>query len=94
MNEAFDRVCKVLSYQEEVVLKAIAPRLSGEVTLHASSIADNTAVARGNLTGIAKRMEEKGLIERVRSKADELVVSIFVTTAGRELYDRIRTATV
>jgi MarR family transcriptional regulator, organic hydroperoxide resistance regulator len=39
----------------------------------------------GTLTPLLKRMEEAGLLERVRSQKDERVVEIFLTAEGKKL---------
>lgn len=39
----------------------------------------------GTLTPLLKRMEEKGWVERTRSREDERVVNISLTTAGKKL---------
>lgn len=46
------------------------------------NIADSIRCTRGNLTGIADRLERDGWIERVRSKEDRRVVNIRLTDAG------------
>lgn len=39
----------------------------------------------GTLTPLLKRLEQKHLLVRQRSKVDERVVEIFLTTAGKDL---------
>ncbi|MFT3697044.1 MAG: MarR family transcriptional regulator [Kofleriaceae bacterium] len=43
------------------------------------------ALDSGTLTPLLKRLEEHGLVERKRDKADERVVKIYLTTAGKAL---------
>jgi DNA-binding MarR family transcriptional regulator len=45
----------------------------------------------GTLTPVLKRMEAQGLVERTRDPADERVVRIHLTAAGRALERRART---
>ncbi len=42
------------------------------------------------VTPLLKRLEALGYVERVRSAADERVVNVRVTSAGRALKDRAR----
>jgi DNA-binding MarR family transcriptional regulator len=46
-------------------------------------------VTKGNITDIVARLEDVDLIERRRDDADGRVQYVFLTEAGRELYDRI-----
>lgn len=68
-------VLLVLWEQDGVAVKAIGRRL------HLDS---------GTLTPLLKRMEQAGLVERRRSKADERQVDIFLTPAGEALKAEIR----
>jgi len=43
------------------------------------------ALDSGTLTPLLKRLEQRGLVERRRDSADERVVKIFLTAAGRAL---------
>ncbi len=43
------------------------------------------ALDSGTLTPLLKRLEHRGLVERERDRADERVVKIFLTPAGRAL---------
>lgn len=45
----------------------------------------------GSLTPLLKRLEAEGLLSRTRSKADERVVIVELTEAGRALRDKART---
>ncbi|BBP75720.1 MarR family transcriptional regulator [Pseudomonas gingeri NCPPB 3146 = LMG 5327] len=44
----------------------------------------------GSLTPLLKRLESEGLLSRTRSKADERVVIVELTDAGRALRDKAR----
>lgn len=68
-------VLLVLWEQDGIAVKAIGRRL------HLDS---------GTLTPLLKRMEQAGLVERRRSKADERQVDICLTAAGQALKARIR----
>lgn len=50
-----------------------------------SGIGDKLLLDTGTLTPLLKRMEVKGLITRTRSKTDERVVVITLTTKGKNL---------
>ena len=48
------------------------------------------ALDSGTLTPLLKRLEQRGLVERRRDKADERVVKIFLTEAGRALRSKAK----
>ncbi|HEY0252745.1 MAG TPA: MarR family transcriptional regulator, partial [Kofleriaceae bacterium] len=48
------------------------------------------ALDSGTLTPLLKRLEERGLVERKRDKADERVVKIFLTAAGKALRQKAK----
>lgn len=55
----------------------------GEMTM--SRLADMLDVSLSNATGLVDRMEERGLVERLRSIDDRRVVLARITPRGREL---------
>ncbi|BDE95457.1 MarR family winged helix-turn-helix transcriptional regulator [Raoultibacter timonensis] len=54
---------------------------AGETTM--SGIADYVGVPLNTATGIANRLERRGLVERWRSEQDKRVVSVRITEQGR-----------
>jgi DNA-binding MarR family transcriptional regulator len=54
-------------------------------TLSMSRLADQIEVSLPNMTGIVDRMEEHGLVERVRSEEDRRIVLVRSTPKGAEL---------
>jgi len=54
-----------------------------------SRIADLLDVSLSATTGIIDRMEERGLVERVRDPIDRRVVLVRVSAAGREMLDEV-----
>ncbi len=52
-----------------------------------TQLAECTQTSQASLTGIVDRMEEHGLVERVRSSEDRRVVEVDVTEAGRHVLD-------
>lgn len=48
----------------------------------------------GSMTRMLDRLEEKGLIRRVRSQEDRRVIHLELTEAGRELYPRLPGAAI
>ncbi|WP_345952675.1 MarR family transcriptional regulator [Mucilaginibacter sp. PAMB04168] len=44
----------------------------------------------GTLTPLLKRMEQKGIVSRIRSKQDERIVMISLTTSGIQLKERAK----
>ncbi|WP_026672682.1 MarR family winged helix-turn-helix transcriptional regulator [Alkalihalobacterium bogoriense] len=53
--------------------------------LSVKSIGEKLFLDSGTLTPMLKRMEEKGLISRVRSEKDERIVEIMLTNNGQQL---------
>jgi DNA-binding MarR family transcriptional regulator len=54
-----------------------------------SRLAEMLDVSLSNATGLVDRMEERGLIERVRVPDDRRVVMVHITAAGRTLLDDV-----
>lgn len=54
-----------------------------------SDLAECAQTSQASLTGIVDRLEERGLVERVRSREDRRVVEVTLTTAGREEMRRV-----
>jgi DNA-binding MarR family transcriptional regulator len=53
-----------------------------------SSIGQRLFLDSATLTPLLKRLEARGFVERRRSKKDERVVELFLTTAGKRLQRR------
>lgn len=49
-----------------------------------SSLAECSRTSQTSLTGIVDRLEERGLVERLRSAEDRRVVEVALTSVGRE----------
>lgn len=54
-----------------------------------SRLAEMTDVSLSNTTGLVDRIEERGLVERVRVPEDRRVVLVRLTDAGRELLESV-----
>lgn len=48
------------------------------------------ALDSGTLTPLLKRLEERGVVERKRDKADERVVKVYLTAAGKALRQKAK----
>lgn len=55
-----------------------------------SDLAECAQTSQASLTGIIDRLEEHGLVERVRSSDDRRVVEVTLTTAGDEEMRRVK----
>ena len=55
-----------------------------------SDLAECAQTSQASLTGIIDRLEEHGLVERVRSRDDRRVVEVTLTPAGGEETRRVR----
>lgn len=56
------------------------------------SLADSTGVAGANISAMCKKLEGKGLLERVRDQYDERVVKVALTQMGKGIIVKIDTA--
>ncbi|BDE07196.1 hypothetical protein WPS_24720 [Vulcanimicrobium alpinum] len=54
------------------------------------ALADELACDASNATGLADRLEERGLIERRVCQDDRRVKRVFLTVAGRRMQDKIQ----
>lgn len=55
-------------------------------------LAEQAQTSQASLTGIVDRLEERGLVTRIRSAADRRVVEVSLTDGGRAELHRSRTA--
>lgn len=56
------------------------------------SLADSTGTAGANVSAMCKKLEGKGLLERVRDQYDERVVKVVLTEKGRLTVNKIDTS--
>lgn len=88
------RLVKVISYDSQKVSRQFG--LTGPQSVVLRNLLDNGAmssadlsriayVTPSNITGIIDRLENKGLVERIRLKDDRRVTMITLTQSGREL---------
>ncbi len=61
---------------------------SGDVPM--SRLADFLGVSFSNATGLIDRMEERGLVERIRDTDDRRVVFVRLTAAGQTILDEVQ----
>ena len=73
-----------LTYPQYLVLLVLWEH-DGERVSH---IGDRLQLDSATLTPLLKRLEARGLLERRRSTADERVVEVYLTTAGKRLRRR------
>ena len=57
-----------------------------------SALAEYAETSQASLTGIVDRLQDRGLVLRVRSAEDRRVVEVSLSSAGREELSRSRTA--
>jgi DNA-binding MarR family transcriptional regulator len=58
--------------------------------LPVNHLGERLALDSGTLTPLLKRLEQQGLVERRRGEADERIVRIHLTAAGRALRGKVR----
>jgi DNA-binding MarR family transcriptional regulator len=92
------RLVKVISYDSQKVSRQFG--LTGPQSVVLGNLLNNGAmssadlsriayVTPSNITGIIDRLENKGLVERVRLKDDRRVALITLTQSGRELSETL-----
>lgn len=57
-----------------------------------TDLAEMAGTSSANLTGLIDRLEERGLIERVRSEVDRRVVLVRLTDQGTQAHERMHEA--
>jgi DNA-binding MarR family transcriptional regulator len=77
-----------LTFPHYSVLKYLAACDEGKETV--GSVSKHMLVTGANVTGLAKRMEKAGLIERKNDAKDERLTMLQITPAGVERLDTIR----
>jgi len=58
-------------------------------SMETRDIAESVGISKGTLTGVAKTLAARGLIERIPSTADRRLVNLELSKSGLELMDRI-----
>jgi DNA-binding MarR family transcriptional regulator len=71
-----------LTFSHYCVLKSLVACEHGRDTV--GNVSKKMLVSAPNITGIAKRMEKAGLIERKNDARDERLIMLQVTPSGRE----------
>ncbi|WP_211827714.1 MarR family winged helix-turn-helix transcriptional regulator [Kistimonas asteriae] len=74
-----------LTIPQVMVLRAIESL--GDVTVR--RISDDVSLSQATVTTILNRLEDRQLIERIRSASDRRVVNARLTTDGREVLTRV-----
>jgi DNA-binding MarR family transcriptional regulator len=59
--------------------------LAAEGSQPMRSLADTLDVSQASMTGIADRMEQRGLVERQRDESDRRVIRVALSDGGREI---------
>jgi DNA-binding MarR family transcriptional regulator len=58
-------------------------------SMETREVAESVGISKGTLTGVAKTLSSRGLIERIPSTVDRRLVNLALTDAGVELMERI-----
>ena len=58
-------------------------------SMETRDIAESVGISKGTLTGVAKTLAARGLIERIPSTADRRLVNLELSESGLELMERI-----
>jgi DNA-binding MarR family transcriptional regulator len=74
-----------LTFAQAHALRLLDP----ELPLPMSALADRLFCDASNVTGIADRLESRGLVERRRAEGDRRVKALTLTPAGAELRGRV-----
>lgn len=83
-----NRILSELSFNEIMVCGLLQrQRDSGTSPLSATELCARTNLLKSQINHILTSLEGRGLIRRVRSIGDKRVIRIYLTEAGRELYE-------
>jgi len=83
-----NRILSELSFNEIMVCGLLQrQRDSGTSPLTATELCARTNLLKSQINHILTSLEGRGLIRRVRSIGDKRVIRIYLTEAGRELYE-------
>ena len=83
-----NRILSELSFNEIMVCGLLQrQRDSGASPLTATELCARTNLLKSQINHILTSLEGRGLIRRVRSIGDKRVIRIYLTEAGRELYE-------
>ncbi len=90
MNNAFCPVC--VQYELTMLQVRILVELYRYGSHTVGSLADSTSIAGANVSAMCKKLEGRGLLERLRNHDDERVVKIALTQMGRGIVLEIDTS--
>ena len=76
-----------ISYLQFVLLARLADARGGRMRM--TDLADSTVHSRSGLSYQAGRLEEAGLLQRLRASDDERAVTAAITDAGRDVLARV-----
>ena len=79
-----------LTYPQYLVMLVLWEAAARGETLRVSTIGDRLRLDSGTLTPLLRRLEQRGLVDRRRSKDDERVVTIALTSEGESLREQAR----
>ncbi len=79
-----------LTYPQYLVMLVLWEAAARGETLRVSTIGDRLRLDSGTLTPLLRRLEQRGLVDRRRSKDDERVVTIALTPEGESLREQAR----
>jgi DNA-binding MarR family transcriptional regulator len=89
-NEVRRRIMTAVSFPvDDMAMFLVVNQLSYRGAMRPSDLASALGTGRANLSKIAHRLQEAGLITRVAAPGDDRSVLIVLTTAGREIGSRI-----
>ncbi len=103
VEQIIDEAQPLLNAQRHVIAKVWQDRSISKLNLHLlmllevhgpqpmSQLAALGDVALPNLTGIIDRMEERGLVRRVRDEDDRRVIVVHATTSGHDCLAELET---
>jgi DNA-binding MarR family transcriptional regulator len=101
---SIDEVARVLPRRVGRLMRLLTRRAGGELpramasalaaladgSQHVGELAEIEGVSQPTATRLVGRLEEKGLVERVRDSADRRLVVVTITEAGRTALDSYR----
>lgn len=67
----------------------IIATLGNTAGMSCKELGDKTLITKGTLTGVLNRLEEKKLLERIRSNDDRRSIFVKLTAAGQQLFETV-----
>jgi DNA-binding MarR family transcriptional regulator len=86
MNKAVDKNLEPIGMRVQELRLLVTLDRSGAVPM--SVLAEEQVMTQASITGIVDELEERGLVERIRSKEDRRVINVGITGKGKDALEK------